>query len=295
MSVSPPKYPEYSELTSRIRSFDGHSIASGQSPRDFALAGLYFVASPDLVRCFWCDGGLKNWNPIDVPWAVHVKYYPKCPYVKMHPNGPPTDDVTNNTRSDESATTVKNTVQSGQSGVVHYRIEPREIKARMDTQMVRYILDKGHSFDVVRRTIEKQITSTGDDFPNITSLLNAVYDMERHDILSSPAQLDIPSVQDETVVAQNVSSTPPVVPVARDVDRIPCTDAEHRRQQLIDENKKMKNIIMCKKCNSNYSCIMYLPCNHMIYCEKCNKEKVCAETCTLCSKKIRGMIKTFLS
>jgi len=44
---------------------------------------------------------------------------------------------------------------------VQYRVEPREIKARMDTQLVKTVLDLGHSRELVRQAIERRLTTTG--------------------------------------------------------------------------------------------------------------------------------------
>ena len=35
----------------------------------------------DNVRCFHCDGGLKNWQPDDDPWVVHGRWFPRCAYL----------------------------------------------------------------------------------------------------------------------------------------------------------------------------------------------------------------------
>ena len=37
----------------------------------------------DHVKCFFCDGGLRNWEPQDDPWQEHVKWFPRCPFVHM--------------------------------------------------------------------------------------------------------------------------------------------------------------------------------------------------------------------
>lgn len=35
----------------------------------------------DNVKCFYCDGGLRNWETGDVPWEEHARWFPKCPFV----------------------------------------------------------------------------------------------------------------------------------------------------------------------------------------------------------------------
>ena len=46
---------------------------------------------------------------------------------------------------------------------VQYRVEPREIKARMDTTKVRAILDMGYSRALVRQAIEDRLSTTGNE------------------------------------------------------------------------------------------------------------------------------------
>ena len=37
----------------------------------------------DSVRCYFCGGGLRNWEQGDVPMEEHGKWYPKCPHVML--------------------------------------------------------------------------------------------------------------------------------------------------------------------------------------------------------------------
>lgn len=37
----------------------------------------------DQVRCFYCDGGLRHWEPGDDPWIEHARWFPLCGYVRL--------------------------------------------------------------------------------------------------------------------------------------------------------------------------------------------------------------------
>jgi hypothetical protein len=37
----------------------------------------------DGVRCYFCGGGLRDWEQGDVPMEEHGKHYPKCPHVML--------------------------------------------------------------------------------------------------------------------------------------------------------------------------------------------------------------------
>ena len=64
-----PKYPTYAILAVRISSFTAWPATMTQTPRDMAIAGFFFAGYGDYTRCFFCGGGLRNWEPGDDPWV----------------------------------------------------------------------------------------------------------------------------------------------------------------------------------------------------------------------------------
>jgi len=36
----------------------------------------------DLCRCFFCGGGLEEWEAGDDPWAEHARWFPSCDFVR---------------------------------------------------------------------------------------------------------------------------------------------------------------------------------------------------------------------
>jgi hypothetical protein len=36
-------------------------------------AGFFYEGPSDMVRCFWCDGGMKDWEKGDNAWIEHAK------------------------------------------------------------------------------------------------------------------------------------------------------------------------------------------------------------------------------
>lgn len=35
------------------------------------------------MKCFFCDGGLRNWEREDDPWHEHARWFPSCKYVRQ--------------------------------------------------------------------------------------------------------------------------------------------------------------------------------------------------------------------
>jgi len=44
---------------------------------------------------------------------------------------------------------------------VQYRVEPREVKARLDSPLVMSVMRMGHSRDLIREAIQRRLTTTG--------------------------------------------------------------------------------------------------------------------------------------
>ena len=35
------------------------------------------------MKCFFCDGGLCNWEADDEPWTEHARWFPECGFLKQ--------------------------------------------------------------------------------------------------------------------------------------------------------------------------------------------------------------------
>ena len=49
-------------------------------PMLVADAGLYYRSDSDRVKCWYCNGGLTNWEWYDNPCREHAKWFPLCKY-----------------------------------------------------------------------------------------------------------------------------------------------------------------------------------------------------------------------
>ncbi|KAK3584079.1 hypothetical protein CHS0354_012546 [Potamilus streckersoni] len=77
---------QYQLFKDRLRTFVNWPRHLTQTPRQLAEAGFYSLGTADVVRCFACDGGLKNWEPEDDPWIEHARWFSSCDYV-LHVKG----------------------------------------------------------------------------------------------------------------------------------------------------------------------------------------------------------------
>lgn len=78
-----PRHPKYSTVESRLRTYTDWPADMCQTPQQLAQAGFYSVGTRDHVRCFHCDGGLRQWEPEDDPWTEHARWFSQCGYVRL--------------------------------------------------------------------------------------------------------------------------------------------------------------------------------------------------------------------
>jgi hypothetical protein len=84
INVEKPRYQDYAPLQVRISSYQGWPSYLDQTPRDMAKAGFLYAGYQDYTRCFFCGGGLRNWEAGDDPWVEHARWFPKCAYLRQN-------------------------------------------------------------------------------------------------------------------------------------------------------------------------------------------------------------------
>ncbi|XP_075975321.1 death-associated inhibitor of apoptosis 1-like isoform X2 [Anticarsia gemmatalis] len=78
-----PVHPLFASEAARLRSFQDWPRCMRQKPEDLAEAGFFYTGQGDKTKCFYCDGGLKDWEPDDVPWEQHARWFDRCAYVQL--------------------------------------------------------------------------------------------------------------------------------------------------------------------------------------------------------------------
>uniref|UniRef100_A0A8V1A067 RING-type E3 ubiquitin transferase n=1 Tax=Gallus gallus TaxID=9031 RepID=A0A8V1A067_CHICK len=79
-----PNQPEYPEMVTeemRLSTFQNWPQYTEMRPEQLARAGFFYTGQGDVVRCFYCDGGMRNWAFGDDPWREHAKWYPRCEFL----------------------------------------------------------------------------------------------------------------------------------------------------------------------------------------------------------------------
>jgi hypothetical protein len=220
--------PSFTQLQARLDTFRDWPATLSQQPADLAKAGFYYFGIKDMVKCFFCNGGLKNWDHNDDPYEDHVRWFPKCQYVRQLMGVEYIEKVREKFKNEESgfnnndqeasggntaadqigregslSHTNKPNVTSGGVGASKKRsTSPRSLNSRLDTHIIRKILDNSiltrdsikQSFDIKLSTAfdvcgTQQATSGtyADDFKSPVDLAMFAYDLDK----AKTAKLDL--------------------------------------------------------------------------------------------------------
>ncbi|KFV72894.1 Baculoviral IAP repeat-containing protein 7-B [Struthio camelus australis] len=76
-----PEYPEMGTEEMRLSTFQSWPQYTEVHPEQLARAGFFYTGRGDMVRCFYCDGSVRNWEFGDDPWREHAKWYPRCEFL----------------------------------------------------------------------------------------------------------------------------------------------------------------------------------------------------------------------
>ncbi len=72
----------YADYDDRLLSFvPNWPLNRSQKPTELAEAGFYYMGESDRTKCFFCYGGLWQWEPEDDPWEQHAMHHPMCGFV----------------------------------------------------------------------------------------------------------------------------------------------------------------------------------------------------------------------
>ncbi|XP_056403569.1 baculoviral IAP repeat-containing protein 7 isoform X4 [Hyla sarda] len=74
-------YPEMMEERERLATYSSWPPYAEVTPDVLARAGFFYTGHRDNVKCFHCDGGLRNWERGDDPWKEHAKWFPRCEFL----------------------------------------------------------------------------------------------------------------------------------------------------------------------------------------------------------------------
>ncbi|XP_060599867.1 putative inhibitor of apoptosis [Ruditapes philippinarum] len=280
---SRPKHPDYALFSVRQRSFslwpEDHEI----DPVILSQAGFYFTGMGDCVRCFFCGGGMKNWQGEDNPWVEHARWFPDCEYVKLC-KGNSFSNICN------AAKLFDNTVINESQQHVE-NIPDDQTILDINCVAAKIVLAMGYTqFDV-----ENGLMSARKKYGS--SEMKAWYIIEYLKELN----IEVPNKQ------QTVSGKPEITEhesnvafggtssvLYKTVNDVCFKDTNTRiksgKYTLAVKNRKLKALMTCKICLDKEAVVAFLSCGHLTSCEQCAKS---LKKCAICRKDVAATVRVY--
>jgi len=323
-----PASTKYSTLEARLRTFKDWPPALKQEPRQLADAGFYYIGLSDQTKCFYCEGGLRNWQPDDDPWTEHARWFTKCGYVRLIKG-----DEFIAKCVDEIPTEIPPKDRDNTSA----RLSEDDLKSMMSTSMVQEVL----AMKIPQSRVEMALKQRGKlGYPSANELASAALSvqLEQTRIIPDPraaststsesqqptSSSTVHSKQAHTNVSvpgsssctpnppqQQPCSEPQITPMTSTVPpgvedagsprlddpaggstSAQVAQASKNPMDLEQENQRLKEAQTCKICMDNQIGVVFLPCGHFICCVKCAPS---LRDCPYCRQSIHGTVKTYMS
>lgn len=325
-----PCNPQFAIEAQRLESFKGKWPSNlAQTPDHLSSAGFFYVGYSDNVKCFFCDGGLCNWEADDEPWTEHARWFPDCGFLKqvkgtkfiqkvrdIGVNGGPVssgDDAVHRTSSRTSAgNSSGSSSSSSSSGASTSRglsmDQKREVRAAMSSPSVVKALETGVPKEAIEMAIKNRLLAGNGHFRDDEALIAA--SLAANDQLHSqiPTPMDSkpaegPSDAKKHKRKNKDSPPPPSEKMEEEVKReevlspeVPMNFDSNSNgadaKSLEEENLKLKEQRICKICMDEEVSIVLLPCGHLVSCVKCAPA---LRNCPICRNGIKGTVRTFMA
>ncbi|XP_061176039.1 uncharacterized protein LOC133184990 [Saccostrea echinata] len=275
-----PKTPQMQDFNRRLESFKTDQWPSSitQTPKQIAEAGFYFTGEEDAVRCHYCDGGLREWEPGDDPWTEHARWFPFCKFVMKIKGIQFIDEIQQ--KYEMGAGNLDSLPQSG-SNTTGPGKPSEEDNNPLYSPAAKSLISMGYSRVKVQHVIDKFVAEKGHNEFTTSNLLEILLEMEDKGETFPPE----PKVQTQSKPSSQGPGS-----------FVPFTETSESEQELDpeiieEENQRLKKQLLCVKCEKSERVIVFTPCGHRLVCKPCSEPM---KRCIKCKKKIQKKVKTFL-
>ncbi|XP_014812500.1 PREDICTED: baculoviral IAP repeat-containing protein 7 [Calidris pugnax] len=279
---SEPEYPEMETEEMRLSTFQNWPQYTDVRPEQLARAGFFYTGLNDIVRCFYCDGHVRNWSFGDDPWREHAKWYPGCEFL-LRSRG---REFIRSVQESFSSTLLSprdswDQTEQG-SPAASDLLRNWQLRASPLNWLTRVwdVLDMDFPPMRVANLVENQ------------SILIWTFDLSESELVSdllqpdwgegSSAEQNRDAVQRETETSSLREETQSVQQKKSDESRM---STEEQLRRLQEER-------MCKVCMDRDVSVVFVPCGHLVACGEC---ALSLRLCPICRAVIQGSVRTFMS
>jgi hypothetical protein len=289
------RHPEYENIIKRINTFVNWPTKCVAPPSELAGCGFFYVGVSDMVRCFHCGIGLRCWLENDNPLDEHYKHVPDCSFInKLF--GYRQYNIDNYPFA----------VRHKEYHTLDVRISSFVEWEKSSQQALK--LAKAGLF-YTRNNICRCFVCGG-DLPDCDKIDQPWVDKHKKfpncGLVPYLKSLGIEKQTDPSKKLLEIGYSPEQIKWA--TDKVKSNVGDHnivftdtmllaaleseKKIDPVEENRQLKKILKCTKCTKNDVNILYMPCKHHRFCETCAEKEI---YCGICTIKINGKIKTYMS
>ncbi|KAM9785352.1 baculoviral IAP repeat-containing protein 7 [Neosynchiropus ocellatus] len=263
-------YPELEAEDSRLTTFHNWPTEASVQPDVLARAGFFYTGHADNVKCFYCDGGLRNWEPGDDPWQEHAKWFPRCEFLIQE-------------RGQDYISNIQDThFHAGETGGESETPSDRDVDSRNDvvgslgassamlSPVVQTVLQMGFEVGLVESLVQTKYLLTGQHYTSVSDLVSDVLQAEDEEDRSRTPQSRGNAGLTERRQRLSVSK-------------------DHSPEELLRQLQEERT---CKVCMDKLVSIVFIPCGHLVVCGDCAAS---LRHCPICRAVIRGSVRAFMS
>uniref|UniRef100_F6ZZT6 Baculoviral IAP repeat-containing protein 7 n=1 Tax=Ciona intestinalis TaxID=7719 RepID=F6ZZT6_CIOIN len=309
-TLGAPMNPHMRSLDARVATFDRRWPARKvkASATHIAKAGFYFLGDRDRAKCWYCNGGLQNWDANDEPWVEHAKWFPGCEFVLRNKGISFVHEIyTNNPNLNRPE------IQNARS---EYLTSPKKNGGVMISQTA--TITAGEVLanylpppppDGVERSPEtcfvspRHISNNGSNPPTTEGLLELILQLDENDDVIADDVINGDVMQDDIgaiggIVISQGEGVETKSSLKRNNDKAEQdSDQKPMKQQKFDTNafEELESLEMerrCRACRNHVADTVVMPCGHLCFCSSCSSS---SKRCGLCREKIQSVMKVYLS
>ncbi|KAK6993541.1 inhibitor of apoptosis [Biomphalaria glabrata] len=258
-----PKRPEYAIKNERMKTFSNWPPSHLIQKEDLADAGFYYAAYGDCARCFFCGGGLRNWEDEDDVWVEHARWFPKCAFIRqlMGQNFVDAVQELNKTKDKISFQMVIETMGGSPAA---FQLDSKSQPLKRDAA-VRAMIEFGYK--------ETQVLEVANHLKSQENVIMSADVLLKK--LTEESETN-PHLSNRQLRAMRKSAT------EQDLESI---------RKMKERNNELRQQTMCKICMDKDVEVVFLPCGHLVSCAECAGA---LKDCAVCRKPVKGTVRAFL-
>ncbi|XP_053390831.1 E3 ubiquitin-protein ligase XIAP-like, partial [Mercenaria mercenaria] len=283
-----PKHPDFATRSARLSSFSHWTLGQMITPENLAEAGFFSSGTKDNVKCFFCGGELQDWKLGDNPWIEHARWFPNCAYVKQC-KGVEFVNFCQTTNVDYLPQSQAEEIHGSSLNQTN-EVHDQSIKD-LNSVAAKLVLNMGYTQELVEKSIKHTREHCNDTDLKAQQLLDYLLDCSDNERSTNPQNTWSSNPLGCDSVSQSQTPTCSLTDDNRSLDKVTGNIAPAgERYSLEEENRHLKEQLMCKICMDKDATVVFLPCGHMVSCVECAHA---LRKCAVCCSVIQITVRTY--